>query len=170
MRTYNKLKIKERSYYKSYLLYLLLGLTALLLSLRKAPLPFETYDGAILEKIVGGIARHQASDRVIRCEINKDHPKIRKNLRKIVNLIEKASQEELVTLQHVRTQIPSIEIYATKVDFSNVYSKTTTATRILLLQDHETLQTRDGADAEALINIINEVCPDPKAPSPAQKS
>jgi hypothetical protein len=159
-------KKKGGPYFKVFTFLSLLGLTMLSLSFGKAPLAIELYDGIVFEKVIGDIARLKPTDQVIRCEIKHDHPKIKENLRELADLIDKAAKETTVTSLHFMAQVPSIEIYATKVEFKDALSKKTSTTRIMLLKDHATLETRNGTAAEKLINLVNEICPGPAAPAP----
>lgn len=168
MQVYTRLKNKKSSHSK--ILTFLLGIAMSPLAFCESQLPIERYHGIVLEKVIGGTAKLKPTDKVIHCEIKDSHPKIKEKLAEIAKLIESASKEKLVTSLHFMAQIPSIEIYATKVEFKDTQSQKPTTTRIMLMKDHETLQTRAGTAAEKLINIVHDICPNPEPPPPAKNA
>lgn len=125
---------------------------------KEIPSPIELYKGPILIKIVGGIAKLKETDKVIKCELTKNHSSIKDNLLDINELIHQASKKQFTTAFHFRPQVPTIEIYAILVDFKEGSNSEVVTKKILLVKDYETLKQRAGKEAERLINIVNNAC------------
>ena len=124
--------------------------------------PLEAYKGVVLQKIVGGIAKVKPIDRIEDCKINSDHAEIKGRLHELGGLIDAASKSDFNTAFHFMAQVPSVEIYVTRVSLKAGVQQTE---KILLLQDYETLKTRNGKEAQSLIDLVNKLCP---TPAPAE--
>jgi hypothetical protein len=131
---------------------------------QQTKMPIDNYKGVLLEKIVGGVAKLKKTDKVSRCEIKATHPKIKSRKTEIEEMIIKADNAQMGTALHIMAQVPSIEIYAYKVVWENEAKGKVKTSRVLLLKDHNVLETRGGEEAQKLIDIVHEICPNPAIP------
>ena len=142
------------------LLPIVLGLTAGGGAPTAAPShPMLHYKGVLLQKIIGGIAKVRPIDKVEDCKIESDHPGVKGRLEELGKLVDAASGKDFNTAYHFMAQVPSIEIFATRVYEKEGHLQTD---KVLLLQDYETLKTRIGPEAQTLIDLTNKLCPTPR--------
>ena len=123
--------------------------------------PAAAYRGVLLQKIIGGIAKLKPLDKVEDCKIATDNDQIKGRLNALGPLIDAASSKDFNTAFHFMAQVPSIEIFATRVFLKGGAVQTE---KVLLLQDYETLKTRNGKEAQELIALVNKLCPTPPPP------
>lgn len=119
-----------------------------------SPALADRYSGPLLVMKKGALA-HQG--KVINCEIYANHPGLVKDFDKIYKLIEAAAKTELKTAMHIAPANPSIEFYAFRaVEVPG--SPKVKGEEILLKKDYSVLETREGKEAEQLLEKIKKLC------------
>lgn len=123
--------------------------TVLSLAIAGSAFANQPYRGPILSRVIGGMEHRGV---VTKCEIYADHPKAVGAMKKIKT----AMAEKIHTALHIIAQVPSEEYTAYLPEQkANTPQKLHT---VLLREDNATLKMRDGADADELVELINEIC------------
>ncbi|MGE0173587.1 MAG: hypothetical protein AB7T49_12395 [Oligoflexales bacterium] len=102
--------------------------------------------------IKGRLSKGAATNKESQCEIKQSHPELKDKVQAMQDLLAKANKEPLNTAYHFTAQIPSVEIYGYLGEGKD-------AEKVLLVEDHSALKSRQGPASEKLLEFIKKVCP-----------
>jgi hypothetical protein len=112
----------------------------------------------LLVKTLGGLAHLGQTNT---CEIYANNPQIKHKLNdviKTINLAQKNSELETVAV-FIMAQVPSIEIHANRIITVDGDKTPTQIEKVELENIYSTHKARTSAEAQALIALVNEICP-----------
>lgn len=111
---------------------------------------FTMHTGRLSQKDEGNIRKT--------CIIKGDNKAISANLVELAKQLASAKTQGMEEAVHFAPQIPSVEI------IGHLYTPDKSGNMVkedvLLLQDYSKIQTRKGADAKSLIDLVNKTCSD----------
>jgi hypothetical protein len=102
--------------------------------------------------IKGRLSKGGATNKESTCEIKDSNPALKDKAAAMQDLLRKANKEPFQTAYHFTAQIPSVEIFGYLYDGNK-------EEKILLVEDHSAMKTRQGPASEQLLEFIKKVCP-----------
>lgn len=114
----------------------------------------KSEEEVLLVKRVGYLSTQSPRNKKAECLVRRNHPALKALLATWDETMHRTGKESLQTAYHFVAQVPSLEIYAQ-------VKKKGKDEKLLLVEDHSTLKTRQGPDAEKLIQLVHKLCPTP---------